>query len=112
MELDGCETAGSSLEPEPGAVSEPHWLWEAIAAEESPASVETEDAGNDSNPGPDTGNEQKGGRPAALSGDDQRDDSAQDGIGGEFAKLGRMVQQSAELVENETFGKLDLFPPR
>ncbi len=26
MELDGCETAGISLEPEQGAVSKPHWL--------------------------------------------------------------------------------------
>ena len=108
MELDGCETAGSSLEPEQGAVSEPHWLWEALAAEEPPTSVETEDAGNDPNAGPDTGSEQKSGGAEALSGDDQRDDSGRDGIGGEFAKLRRMVQQSAERVENEAFGKLDL----
>ena len=104
MELDGCEAAGSSLEAEQGAIAEPHWLWEAIAAEESPSSVETE---TDPNAGPDAGNEQKGGSSAALSGDDQRDDSAPDGIGGEFAKLRRVVQQSAERVENEAFGKLD-----
>ena len=104
MELDGCEAAGSSLEAEQGAIAEPYWLWEAIAAEESPSSVETE---TDPNAGPDAGNEQKGGSSAALSGDDQRDDSAPDGIGGEFAKLRRVVQQSAERVENEAFGKLD-----
>ena len=108
MELDGREAAGSSLEPEQGAVSEPHWLWEAIAAEESPSSIEMEDVENDSNAGPDTSNEQKGGSSAARSGDDQRDDSTPDGIGGEFAKLRRLVQQSAERLENETFGKLDL----
>ena len=107
MELDVCETAGILLEPEQGAVSEPHWLWEAIAAEKPPTSVETEDVGNDPNAGP-TSNEQKGGSSAARSGDDQRDDWAPDGIGGEFAKLRRMVQQSAERVENEAFGKLNL----
>ena len=99
MELDGRDAAGSSLEPEQGAIAEPHWLWEAIAAEESPSSVETETD-------PDA-NEQKSGGPAALSGDDQREDSAPGGIGGEFAKLRRVVQQSAERVENEAFGKLD-----
>ena len=31
MELDGRNAAGSSLEPEQGAIAEPHWLWEAIA---------------------------------------------------------------------------------
>ena len=103
MELDGCEAAGSSLEPEQDAISEPYWLWEAIAAEESPSSVEMEDAETDPGAGPDAGSEQKGGGSAALSGDDQRDDSA-----GEFAKLRRVVQQSAERVENEAFGKLDL----
>ena len=99
MELDGRDAAGSSLEAEQGAIAEPHWLWEAIAAEESPSSFETETD-------PDA-NEQKSGGPAARSADDQRDASAPDGIGGEFAKLRRMVQQSAERVENETFGKLD-----
>ena len=107
MELDGRDAAGSSLEPEQGAIAEPHWLWEAIAAEESPSSVEMEDAGNDPNADPDTGNGQKGDSSAALSGDDQREDSAPGGIGGEFAKLRRVVQQSAERVENEAFGKLD-----
>ena len=87
MELDGREAAGSSLEPESGAIAEPHWLWEAIAAAESPVSVEMEDAGDDPNGGPDTGNGQKGDSSAALSGDDQREDSAPGGIGGEFAKL-------------------------
>ena len=62
-----------------------------------------EDAETDPGAGPDAGSEQKGGGSAALSGDDQRDDSA-----GEFAKLRRVVQQSAERVENEAFGKLDL----
>ena len=69
-----------ALEPEQGAIAEPRWLWEAIAAEESPSSVEMEAAETDPNAGPDTGNEQKGGGSAALSGDDQRDDSAPDGI--------------------------------
>ena len=104
MELDGREAAGSSLEPEQEAIAEPHWLWEAIAAEESPSSVEAE---TDPVAGPDA-NEQKSGGPAALSGDDQRDESGPDGIGGEFAKLRRMVQQSEERLENEAFGKLDL----
>ena len=36
MELDGREAAGSSVESEQGAIAEPRWLWEAIAAEESP----------------------------------------------------------------------------
>ena len=105
MELDGRDGAGSSLEPEQGAIAEPRWLWEAIAAEESTSSVKTD---TDPDAGPDTGNEQKGDSSAALSGDDQRDDSGPDGIGGEFAKLRRMVQQSAERVENEAFGKLNL----
>ena len=104
MELDGCEAAGSSVEPEQGANAD-------IAAEESPSSVEMEDAETDPDAspdaGPDTGNEQKGGSSAARSGDDQRDNSAPDGIGGEFAKLRRMVQQSTERVENEALGKLD-----
>ena len=112
MELDGREVAGSSVEPEQGAVAEPRWLWEAIAAEESPSSVEMEDAETDPgaspNAGPDTGNEQKGGGSATLSGDDQRDDSVLDGLDGEFAKLRHMIQESAERTENETFGKLDL----
>ena len=106
MELDGGEAAGSSLEPEQGAIAEPRRLSTAIAAEESPSSVETEDVGNDANAGPDTGNEQKGGGPEALSGDDLREDSGRDGTGGEFAKLRRMIQQSAERTENEAFGKL------
>ena len=101
MELDGREVAGTSLEREQGAIAEPRWLWEAMAAEESPSPVETD---TDS----DTGHERKGGSSAALSGDEQRDDSAPDGTGGEFAKLRRMVQQSAERMENEAFGKLDL----
>ena len=101
MELDGREVAGTSLETEQGAIAEPRWLWEAMAAEESPSPVETD---TDS----DTGHERKGGSSAALSGDEQRDDSAPDGTGGEFAKLRRMVQQSAERMENEAFGKLDL----
>ena len=58
--------------------------------------------------GPDAGNEQKGGGSAALSGDDQRDDSVLDGLDGEFAKLRHMIRESAERTENETFGKLDL----
>ena len=70
MELDGREVAGSSVEPEQGAVAEPRWLWEAIAAEESPSSVEMEDAETDPgaspNAGPDTGNEQKGGGSAVV----------------------------------------------
>ena len=107
MELDGRNAAGSSLEPEQGAIAEPHWLWEAIAVEESPSSVEMEDAGDDPNAGPDAGNEQNGGGPAARSGDDQRDASALAGVDGEFAKLRHMIQQSAERVENETVGKLD-----
>ena len=105
MELDGREAAGSSLEVEQGAIAEPRWLREAMAAEESSSSVETD---TDPDAGPDTGNEQKGGSSPALSGDDQRDDSAADGTSGEFAKLRRMVQQSAERVENEAFGKLNL----
>ena len=108
MELDGRDAAGSSLEPEQGAIAEPRWLWEAIAAEESPSSVEMEDAGDDPNAGPDAGNEQNGGGQEALSGDDPREVSGLGGIGGEFAKLRRMVQQSAERMENEAFGKLDL----
>ena len=72
MELDGREAAGSSVEPEQGAIAEPRWLWEAIAAEESPSSVEMEDAeadpGASPDAGPDTGNEQKGGGSATLSG--------------------------------------------
>ena len=112
MELDGCEAAGSSLEAEQGAIAEPRWLWEAIAAEESPSSVEMEDAETDpgasQDAGPDAGNEQKGGGSATLSGDDQRDDSVLDGLDGEFAKLRHMIQESAERTENETFGKLDL----
>ena len=107
MELDGREAAASSLEPEQGAIAEPHWLWEAIAAAESPSSVEMEDAGDDPNAGPDAGNEQNGGGPAARSADDQRDASALAGPDGEFAKLRHMIQESAERVENETFGKLD-----
>ena len=106
MELDGREAAGSSLEPEQGAIAEPRWLWEAIAAEEPPSSVEMEDAETDPGAGPDAGNEQKGGGSAALSGDDQRDDSVLDGLDGEFAKLRHMIQESAERTENETFGKL------
>ena len=112
MELDGRDPAGSSVEPEQGAIAEPRWLWEAIAAEESPSSVEMEDAeadpGASPDAGPDTGNEQKGGGSAALSGDDQRDDSVLDGLDGEFAKLRHMIQESAERTENETLGKLDL----
>ena len=108
MELDGREAAASSLEPESGAIAEPHWLWEAIAAAESPVSAEMEDAGDDTNGGPDAGNGQKGDSSAALSGDDQREDSAPGGIDGEFAKLRHMIQESAERTENETFGKLDL----
>ena len=108
MELDGREAAGSSLEPEQGAIAEPRWLWEAIAAEESPSSVEMEDAGDDPNAGPDAGNEQNGGGQEAPTGDDPREVSGLGGIGGEFAKLRRMVQQSAERMENEAFGKLDL----
>ena len=108
MELDGRNAAGSSLEPEQGAIAEPHWLWEAIAVEESPSSVEMEDAGDDPNAGPDAGNEQNGGGPAARSADDQRDDSVLDGLDGEFAKLRHIIQESAERTENETFGKLDL----
>ena len=105
MELDGCEAAGSSLEVEQGAIAEPRWLRKAMAAEESSSSVETD---TDPDAGTDTGNEQKGGSSAALSGDDPRDGSAPDGTSGEFAKLRRMVQQSAERVENEAFGKLNL----
>ena len=30
MELDGCEAAGSSLEPEQDAISEPYWLWVSV----------------------------------------------------------------------------------
>ena len=112
MELGGREAAGSSVEPEQGAIAEPRWLWEAIAAEESPSSVEMEDAETDPDAGPDagpdTGNEQKGGGSATISGDDQRDDSVLDGLDGEFAKLRHMIQESAERTENETFGKLDL----
>ena len=108
MELDGCEAAGSSLEPEQGAIAEPHWLWEAIAAEEPPTSVETEDARNDPNAGPDTGSEQKSGGPEALSGDDQRDDSGPDGMTASLRNSVDMIQQSAERVENEAFGKLVL----
>ena len=112
MELDGREAAGSSVEPEQGAIAEPRWLWEAIAAEESPSSVEMEDAETDpgasADAGPETGNEQKGGGSATLSGDDQRDGSVLDGLDGEFAKLRHMIQESAERMENETFGKLDL----
>ena len=37
MELDGRDAAGSSLEPEQGAIAEPRWLWKAIAAEEPPS---------------------------------------------------------------------------
>ena len=107
MELDGREAAASSLEPESGAIAEPHWLWEAIAAAESPVSAETEDAGDDTNGGPDAGNEQKGGGPEAPTGDDPREDSGLEGIGGEFAKLRHMIQESAERTENEAFGKLD-----
>ena len=107
MELDRCEAAGGSLEPEQGTVSEPHWLWEAIAAEESPSSVEMEDAETDPDDGPDAGNEQKSGGSATLSGDDQSNDSGLDSLGGEFAKLRHMIQESAERTENETFGKLD-----
>ena len=105
MELDGREAAGSSVEPEQGANAD-------IAAEESPSSVEMENAeidpGASPDAGPDTGNEQNGGGSATLSGDDQRDDSVLDGLDGEFAKLRRMIQESAERTENETFGKLDL----
>ena len=54
MELDGREAAGSSVEPEQGAVAEPRWLWEAIAAEESPSSVEMEDAKTDPGASPNT----------------------------------------------------------
>ena len=112
MELDGREAAGSSVEPEQGAIAEPRWLWAAIAAEESPSSVEMEDAethpGASPDAGPDTGDEQKGGGSATLSGDDQRDDSVLGGLDGEFAKLRHMIQESAERTENETFGKLDL----
>ena len=77
MELDGRNAAGSSLEPEQGAIAEPHWLWEAIAVE-ALSSVEMEDVGDYPNAGPDAGNEQNGGGSAALSRDDQRDDSALD----------------------------------
>ena len=108
MELDGCEATGNSLEPGHGAIAEPHWLWGAIAAEEPPTSVETEDARNDPNAGPDTGSEHKSGGPEALSGDDQRDGSGLAGTDGEFAKLRHMIQESAERVENEAFGKLAL----
>ena len=108
MELDGRDAAGSSLEPEQDAIAEPRWLWKAIAAEEPPSSVEMEDAGADPNAGPDAGNEQKGGGSAMLSGDDQRDDSGLAGPDGEFAKLRHMIQESAERVENEAFGKLAL----
>ena len=107
MELDGREAAASSLEPKSCAIAEPDWLWEAIAAAESPVSAETEDAGDDTNGGPDAGNEQKGGGPEAPTGDDPREDSGLEGIGGEFAKLRHMIQESAERTENEAFGKLD-----
>ena len=105
MELDGREAAGSSVEPQQGANAD-------IAGGESPSSVEMENAETDPGASPDagpvTGNEQKGGGSATLSGDDQRDGSVLDGLDGEFAKLRRMIQESAERTENETFGKLDL----
>ena len=78
-------------------------LLAAIAAEESPSSVEIENAEND----PDAGNERKGGGSATLSGDDQRDVSVPGGLDGEFAKLRHMIQETAERTENGTFGRLD-----
>ena len=103
MELDLREAAGSPVEPDPGANA-------GMASEESPSSVELENAETDPgarpDAGPDTGNEQKGGGSATPSGDDQRDVSILDGLDGEFAKIRYMIQESFERTENQTFGKL------
>ena len=100
MELDLREAGWSPVEPEQGADAD-------IAAEESPSSVEIENAETDPGAGPDTGNERKGGGSATLSGDDQRDDPVPGGLDGEFAKLRHMIQETAERAENGTIGKLD-----
>ena len=94
------------------AIAEPHWLWEAIAAEESPSSVEMEDAETDPgagpDAGPDAGNEQKGGGTGGANrGRSTGKIRVWRALVASLRNSVDMIQESAERTENEAFGKLD-----